>query len=671
MATRRSASRPQLTDEQERVLHRSACEVIAASVNDKPAKFSDATLADAAETPVAGVFVTAERRDRLRGCCGSLGPDTRLFDALGNAAVRTATEDNRMPPISPSELPFLHVDVYLLFGLRQMTSQGLSRIGEIKIGRHGLRIQRGNQAGLLLPSVAVEHDVDAEGFLRMVCRKAGLPSTAWKDSNTQLLTFEGHSIAGDFDTDVIARFSTEKAAPLTESELQQMNVFCKSNVIALARGAIPNYYLPGVSDGTVVGVEIGVHIPGRDVPLRISNFNLRPGVPLQSTLFKLCEASANALQSAGIQGDAVDQITTGVTVLHDAAMNGTLSVPDLDGVDTATRALLAIEGAKNVWTFNRDVSADELLESVAADLHPINPEAAALFSMAALSTESPVTVSNVPKPKAGADVRVPAVAGSFYPGNADELAKTVDEMLSSNGHSKQHWPALMVPHAGLKFSGRLVAEALQQVEIPRTVIVLGPKHTRNGVDWAVAPHETWSIPGATLANDVDLAKRLAEEIPNLQLDAAAHQLEHAIEVELPFLAKLAPQSRVVGIALGGGTFEQCVGFAEGLVRVIQSMSEAPLLVISSDMNHFASDDENRRLDEIALAAMERLNPQDLFDTVRQHDISMCGMLPAVIVMQALQQMGSLTKCLRTGYATSADVTGDTARVVGYAGMLLG
>ena len=671
MATRHAASRPQLTDEQERVLHRSACEVIAATVNGRPAKFSDATLAGAAEIPVAGAFVTAKRRGRLRGCCGSLGPDVRLFDTLAHGAARTAIDDNRMPPISPSELRFLHIDVYLLFGLRQVASPGLSRIGEIEIGRHGLRIQRGNNAGLLLPSVAVEHDADAEGFLRMVCRKAGLPSSAWQDDNTQLLTFEGHSIEGDFDTDVIGQFPSHKDAPLTADELQRTNDFCKQNVIALARGAIPNYYLPGVPDGTVVGVAVCVDIPGRDTPLRISNFNLRPGLPLQSTLFKLCEVSAEGLKAAGIQADVIGQVTTGVVVLHDATMNGTLAAPDLDGVDTAARALLAIEGTKNVWTLNRDISVEELLSSVKSDLHPINAEAASLFSMAAVSTESHVTVSNVPKPKTGASVRPPAVAGSFYPGAADELSETVDEMLGSNGHVKQPWPALMVPHAGLRFSGRLAAEALQQVEIPKTVIVLGPKHTRNGVDWAVAPHETWSIPGATLSNDVELAKRLAEEIPDLQMDAAAHQQEHAIEVELPFLSKLAPNSNVVGIALGGGTFEQCVSFAEGLVRVIQSMPEAPLLVISSDMNHFANDDENRRLDELALSAMERLSPKDLFDTVRQHDISMCGMLPAVIVMQALQQMGGLNKFQRTGYATSADVTGDKSRVVGYAGMLLG
>jgi hypothetical protein len=89
------------------------------------------------------------------------------------------------------------------------------------------------------------------------------------------------------------------------------------------------------------------------------------------------------------------------------------------------------------------------------------------------------------------------------------------------------------------------------------------------------------------------------------------------------------------------------------------------------MNHFASDSENRRLDEAALAAIETLEPHTLLQTVRDLNISMCGVLPAVIVMETLKQRDTLSRCHRTGYTTSAETTGDSARVVGYAGILLG
>jgi AmmeMemoRadiSam system protein B len=74
---------------------------------------------------------------------------------------------------------------------------------------------------------------------------------------------------------------------------------------------------------------------------------------------------------------------------------------------------------------------------------------------------------------------------------------------------------------------------------------------------------------------------------------------------------------------------------------------------------------------MALAAMERLDPELLLATCQKNHISMCGLLPAVIVMETLRRLDGLTRCRRTGYATSADVSGDTSRVVGYAGMLLG
>ena len=86
------------------------------------------------------------------------------------------------------------------------------------------------------------------------------------------------------------------------------------------------------------------------------------------------------------------------------------------------------------------------------------------------------------------------------------------------------------------------------------------------------------------------------------------------------------------------------------------------------MNHFASDEENRRLDAIALEALETLDPDRLYQVVTSNEISMCGLRPAVIVLECLKQLEQITGCQRIGYATSGDVSGDTSRVVGYAGV---
>ena len=105
-----------------------------------------------------------------------------------------------------------------------------------------------------------------------------------------------------------------------------------------------------------------------------------------------------------------------------------------------------------------------------------------------------------------------------------------------------------------------------------------------------APHRRWLFPGGELASDPELAGRLANAVAGLVLDAAAHREEHAIEVQLPLLARFAPQVRVVGIAVGDGSLPELLRFGGELAGVLADMPERPLLVISSDMNHFADDD---------------------------------------------------------------------------------
>jgi len=142
-------------------------------------------------------------------------------------------------------------------------------------------------------------------------------------------------------------------------------------------------------------------------------------------------------------------------------------------------------------------------------------------------------------------------------------------------------------------------------------------------------------------------------------------------VELPLLARLSPTTKVVGIVVGPGDLDGCRRFATGLADVLRERDDRPLLLISSDMNHFAPDAATRSLDALALAALERCDPTELYATVTERNISMCGVLPAVIVLETLRLLGQGSRAERVGYGTTADVTGDRSRVVGYAGMLFG
>jgi AmmeMemoRadiSam system protein A len=130
-----------------------------------------------------GIFVTIHIRGRLRGCIGVIEAEEPVGEAVVRCAASAALHDPRFPPLRQEELPDLQIELSLLSPLTPI------RPDDVEIGSHGLLISRGAQRGLLLPQVAVEHRLSREQFLEETCQKAGLPRTAWRDSDTKLLGF--------------------------------------------------------------------------------------------------------------------------------------------------------------------------------------------------------------------------------------------------------------------------------------------------------------------------------------------------------------------------------------------------------------------------------------------------------------------------------------------------
>ncbi len=670
-AAQRAERTPQLSGLQEQAVFRAACELIVGGVTHSAVEPRDPVLAGAAESPVMGVFVTLKRQGHLRACCGSLGRPLPLFEALRNAAHRTATDDQRLPPISATELPYLDVDVSLLSDFRSLGASSAERAASVEVGRHGLTIHRGQAGGLLLPAVAVEHDWDAETFLRQVCHKAGLPSNAWQDSSADVQTFEATVLEGTIDQDLLDRYVASPDACFTAEELRHLAEHCRSNVLALLQGATPSYYLPGCRDTTAQGVVLALHLATTRTGPQFARLSLRPGLPLQSTLYQLSESAARWVSNLRLGWADVTAMRADIAILYDSALQGTAGRPDLRGVDLARRCLAVATHGRYAWCYRPDGAPADLLSATADRARVFDPSTASVLSFAVDSTTTSFEVTNVPRPQAGESVRRPAVAGTFYPAEPAELNLLVDQLTEGAGATRESWPAVMVPHAGLHYSGRIAAEVFGRVALPGRAIVLAPKHTRLGTPWAIAPHETWSLPGQQVSSDPELAHRLSEGCWRLELDAAAHQEEHAIEVQLPLLARLAPDMKVVGIVIGEGGWDDCSQLARQLAEVLRDEAEAPLLVISTDLHHYASEPENRRLDQIALEAIKQLDPAHLLETIREHNISMCGVLPAVIGLQTLRELGSLQTCRQVAYCTSADAGGSRDRVVGYAGFLFG
>ncbi|HEY2413202.1 MAG TPA: AmmeMemoRadiSam system radical SAM enzyme [Pirellulaceae bacterium] len=660
----------QLSSEQESAIVRAAARVLTAATQGLNPALSEADLAGTGRLPVLGTFVSLKREGKLRGCCGFLGQEVPLGQALVHAAQRTATDDHRFPSVAPRELGHLDVEVWLLSNQQPVAAKGEARRDVVQIGKHGLQIARGENRGLLLPGVAVDNGLNAEQFLDQVCLKAELPAAAWRQDDTTLWTFEGHCIHKKLQDYLDPAAVPNWVLPIDPKHMPALAEYCRVNLQAFLTGATPNYYATGLPDANVHGVVLSLQTADGEEFLQGNRLSFKQLLPLQSTLFSMTEGMAQAFrQNKALHGNR--NISLGLAVLYQPSLHGTVAEPDLRGVDPRRHMTVVMERNRTAGLFDPQQSAESLVQNAAREAGVRMPEFAQVMALECMTNMTKVRTVNVPAPAAGTEVRQPAVAGKFYPADPNELAQLVDQCLPKKKSATKSYPAIMVPHAGLIYSGTIAAETLSKVKFPSTIIVIGPKHTPYGLEWAVAPHATWSIPGATIASDSDLARRLCENIPGLQMDAAAHAQEHGIEVELPFIARLAPQSKVVGIAIGGGDLTRCRQFATGLAKVMNEMDEQPLLVISSDMNHYASDVETRRLDEMALAAMETGDPEQLYNTVTSKHISMCGVLPAVIAMETLQQLKKLKKIERVAYGTSGDVSGDKSRVVGYAGMLLG
>ena len=274
-------------------------------------------------------------------------------------------------------------------------------------------------------------------------------------------------------------------------------------------------------------------------------------------------------------------------------------------------------------------------------------------------------------------LRLPAVAGRFYPANPNELASVVRRMTAlraanatvpATDAEKISVSACLVPHAGYMYSGAVAGEVFGNIALPRKILILGVRHFPRGESAAILSNGAWRTPLGDAPIDTDLAMALRDACPRLREDSVAHSQEHSLEVQIPFLQVLAPGFSFVPVALGTVRFEDLVSVGEAVSRVLMAAKEPVLLLATSDLNHYEDDATTRVKDAKAVEKLLALDARGLFDVCRQQKISMCGLGPAVATITALRAMG-VTRGELVRYATSADVSGDTSSVVGYAGVV--
>ncbi|MFC1992594.1 AmmeMemoRadiSam system protein B [Chloroflexota bacterium] len=265
-------------------------------------------------------------------------------------------------------------------------------------------------------------------------------------------------------------------------------------------------------------------------------------------------------------------------------------------------------------------------------------------------------------------IRNPVVAGQFYSASPSQLTEMIEEMVDKKA-SKEDAIGAVSPHAGYIYSGPVAGAVISRIEFKDTFIIMGPNHSGRGKPFSIMASGTWETPLGKVKIDSELAKSLLATSKHLQDDSVAHQFEHSIEVQLPFLQYFKRDIKIVPIVFArssGAVYKQ---IGKDIAKAIKDSNKKVVIIASSDMTHYEPQESARSKDTQAIEAILALDEDELLKRVDELNISMCGYAPTVSLISAARELGA-TDAELVRYQTSGDTTGDYTAVVGYAGILI-
>ena len=274
-------------------------------------------------------------------------------------------------------------------------------------------------------------------------------------------------------------------------------------------------------------------------------------------------------------------------------------------------------------------------------------------------------------------VRHAAVAGYFYKGSPEGLRKQVSEFVTPAAMRKKAI-GIVVPHAGLIYSGSVAGAVYSRIELPDTIVLIGPNHTGLGAPVSLMAEGAWETPLGVISIDEMLAAAIISQSPRIREDELAHLREHSLEVQLPFIQYLKSNFKIVPIQMLDTRLETCQELGRAVASVIidrrgggngREGANSVLIVASSDMTHYEKASAAKEKDFKAIQQILSLDPGGLYHTVKEFGITMCGYGPAVAMLTAAQLLGA-TKAELVKYSNSGETSGDYDQVVGYAGIIV-
>lgn len=266
-------------------------------------------------------------------------------------------------------------------------------------------------------------------------------------------------------------------------------------------------------------------------------------------------------------------------------------------------------------------------------------------------------------------VRESVIAGTWYPSSASDLRAQIEHFLAEvpGQQAQGRLVALVSPHAGYRYSGQVAAHGykfLQETKFD-SVVVLAPSHHMRFSGVSVYDRGGFRTPLGVAPLDRDMITDLMKREDSIRSIPEAHGKEHSLEIQLPFLQVLLPGFKLVPLVMGEQDMKTCEKLAEALFQCTRGKSA--LVVASSDLSHFHSYDEARKLDQIVLDRLSAFDPKGLHEKLAAGECEACGGGPMVTAMLYARKVGA-DRGQVLQYANSGDATGirnDPRGVVGY------
>jgi hypothetical protein len=252
-------------------------------------------------------------------------------------------------------------------------------------------------------------------------------------------------------------------------------------------------------------------------------------------------------------------------------------------------------------------------------------------------------------------LRLPAVAGQFYPGEKVKLERTIEDFLD-----KVEAPViegevfgLLLPHAGYLFSGLVAAHGVKAIigKDFDTVIIIGDSHYERFDGVSIWPEGFWETPLSRLEIDNELAHKIIAASDRFLMKDSTHLFEHSIEVQLPFLQKTLKKFKILPIIFGSED-EDWQSLAKAILENIKDRKV--LIIASADLSHYLSYEKAREIDQKTLENIINLQTQDL---------EVCAIDSVKTLIEITKSLGGKAKLLK--YLNSGDTAGDKSQVVGY------